>query len=75
MSFRAIPFAARAFRCAARRYRVLTRSINCPRTLSLLNEVACGLESKAEAMEDAARLYSLLTSPVENDKRDRRGSC
>ncbi|MEJ8403875.1 hypothetical protein WKI27_00760 [Brevundimonas vesicularis] len=44
-------FAARAFRDEARRYRELARSINCPRTLSLLDEMACDLENKAEAIE------------------------
>ena len=47
-------FAARAFRDEARRYRSRSRSINCPRTLALLNEMACDLESKAEAIEVAA---------------------
>ncbi|MDQ1193782.1 hypothetical protein QE419_002548 [Brevundimonas vesicularis] len=61
-------FAARAFRDEARRYRELTRSINCPRTLSLLNEMAGDLKRKAEAMEDAATCRSLLTSPTDTDK-------
>lgn len=47
-------FAARTLRNEARRYRALSRAINCPRTLSLLDEMACDLERKAEAMEAAA---------------------
>ncbi len=56
-------FAARAFRDEARRYRALTRAINCPRTLSLLDEMASDLERKAEAMEDAANLQIAADAP------------
>jgi hypothetical protein len=49
-------FAARALRDEARRYRELKRTINCPRTLALLDEKATDLESKAEVIEaNAAR--------------------
>lgn len=47
-------FVARTLRNEARRYRALSRAINCLRTLSLLDEMACDLERKAEAMEAAA---------------------
>ncbi len=56
-------FAARAFRDEARRYRALTCAINCPRTLSLLDEMASDLERKAEAMEDAANLQIAADAP------------
>lgn len=49
-------FAARAFRDEACLYRLLSRAIKCPRIFSLLNEIACDLERKAEAMEKAAGL-------------------
>jgi len=46
-----MPFAARALRDEARRYRALKRSINCPRTLALLDEMATDLEGKAAVIE------------------------
>lgn len=49
-------FAARALKDEARRYRTLARSINCPRTLALLDEMACDLENKAQTMEVATNL-------------------
>lgn len=51
-----MPFAARALRDEARRYRELKRAINCPRTLTLLDQMATDLEGKAEVIEaNAAR--------------------
>ena len=44
-------FAARALRDEARRYRKLTRAINCPRTPVLLDEMAGDLGRKANAIE------------------------
>ncbi|WP_165117909.1 hypothetical protein [Brevundimonas sp. 'scallop'] len=46
-----MPFAARALRAEARRYRELKRAINCLRTLALLDEMAGDLETKATAIE------------------------
>ena len=46
-----MPFAARALRDEARRYRELKRAINCPRTLALLDDMATDLEDKAEVIE------------------------
>jgi hypothetical protein len=49
-----MPFAARALRDEARRYRQLKRAINCPRTLALLDEMAADLERKAQIIETTA---------------------
>lgn len=38
----------------ARRYRELSRSINCPRTLALLDGMAVDLDAKATAIEATA---------------------
>ena len=46
-----MPFAARALRDEARRYRELKRAINCPRTLALLDDMATDLEDMAEVIE------------------------
>ncbi|MFA4900524.1 MAG: hypothetical protein WC563_13460 [Brevundimonas sp.] len=53
-----MPFAARALRAEARRYRELKRAINCPRTLALLDEMAGDLEAKAAIIEASARIES-----------------
>lgn len=50
-----MPFAARALRAEARRYRELKRAINCPRTLALLDEMAGDLEAKADAIDRRAK--------------------
>ena len=50
-----MPFAARALRQEARRYRQLARSINCPRTLAVLDEMAGDLEGKADVIEATAK--------------------
>lgn len=50
-----MPFAARALRKEARRYRELARFINDPRTLAVLDEMAGDLEGKAEMIEENAQ--------------------
>ena len=59
-----MPFAARALRDEARRYRELKRAINCPRTLALLDQMATDLEDKAGVIEANAK----RTAPA--DKSD-----